>query len=65
MKDLVKRALRKAINRTSLTVIQFLTVLKEVETVINSRSLVYVSDGMFDYVHWAYIYFYKNTCLNA
>ena len=39
----MKRALRKLINRKSLTVIQLLTVLKEIETVIKSIPLVYVS----------------------
>ena len=39
----MKRALRKLINKKSLTVIQLLTVLKEIETVIKSISIVYVS----------------------
>ena len=44
--SLFKKALRKTINRKSLTVIQLLTVLKEVEAAINSRLLVYVSDDI-------------------
>ena len=38
---LVKRTLRKAIGRTSLTNEQLLTVLKDSEPVVNSRPLVY------------------------
>ena len=44
--ELVKRTLRKAIGRTSLTNKQLLTVLKESEAVVNSRPLVYVGDDI-------------------
>ena len=40
----VKRALRKSIGRLSLNLIQLHTVLLEVEAMVNSRPLVYVSD---------------------
>lgn len=43
---LVKRTLRKAIGRASLTNEQLLTVLKEAEAVVNSRPLVYVGDDI-------------------
>ena len=43
---LVKRCLRKAIGKLCLTYEQLLTVLKEVEAVINSRPLVYVEDDI-------------------
>ncbi|XP_045206117.2 uncharacterized protein LOC123558303 [Mercenaria mercenaria] len=41
---IVKRTLRKAIGKQLLTCIQLQTVLKEVEAVVNSKPLVYVSD---------------------
>ena len=44
--SLVKRALRKSVNRQSLTYIQFQTVLKEIESTVNSRPLVYVCDDI-------------------
>jgi len=43
---LVKRALRKTLGRKLLTMVQMLTVLKEVEAVVNSRPLVYVGDDI-------------------
>ena len=44
--SLVKRALRKTINRKLLTCIQLQTVLKEVEATVNARPFVYVSDDI-------------------
>ena len=44
--SLVKRALRKTLNRKLLDYVQLQTVLKEVEATINSRPLVYVSDDI-------------------
>ena len=44
--SLVKRALRKLVNRQSLTYIQLQTVLKEIESTINSRPLVNVCDDI-------------------
>ena len=41
---LVKRSLRKAIGKLCLTYDQLLTILKEVEAVVNSRPLVYIED---------------------
>ena len=43
---LVKRSLRKAIGKLFLSYEQLLTILKEVEAIINSRSLVYVEDDI-------------------
>ena len=43
---LVKRSLRKAIGKLSLTYEQLLTTLAEVEAFINSRPLVYVDDDI-------------------
>ena len=43
---LVKRAMRKTIQRKLLTVIQLQTILKEVEATINARPLVYVGDDL-------------------
>ena len=43
---LVKRYLRKAIGKLCLTYDQLLTILKEVEAIINSRPLVYVEDDI-------------------
>ena len=43
---LVKRSLRKAIGKLCLSYEQLLTMLKEVEAVINSRPLVYVEDDI-------------------
>ena len=43
---LVKRTLRKAIGRSSLTNEQLLTVLKESEAVVNSRPFIYVGDDI-------------------
>ena len=42
MARLVKRALRKSANQRLLSYVQLQTVLKEVEAVVNARSLVYV-----------------------
>lgn len=44
--SLVKRALRKTLNRKMVDHVQLQTVLKEVEATINSRPLVYVSDDI-------------------
>ena len=44
--SLVKRSLRKAIGKLCLTYEQLLTVLKEVEAVVNARPLVYVGDDI-------------------
>ena len=43
---LVKRSLRKAIGKLCLTYDQLLTILKEVEAVVNSRPLVYIEDDI-------------------
>ena len=43
---LVKRALRKTLQRKLLSIIQLHTVLKEVEWVINTRPLIYVGDDI-------------------
>ena len=43
---LVNRSLRKAIEKLCLSLEQLLTILKEVEAVINSRPLVYVEDDI-------------------
>ena len=43
---LVKRSLRKAIGKLRLTYEQLLTILAEVEAIINSRPLVYVDDDI-------------------
>lgn len=40
--SLVKRALRKTVNRKLLSYVQLETVIKEVEAVVNARPLVYV-----------------------
>ena len=44
--SLVKRALRKSVNRQLLTYVQLQTVLKEIESTVNSRPLVYVCDDI-------------------
>jgi len=46
MVQLVKRSLRKAIGRTTLTFDQLNTVLIEVESIINSRPLTYIYDDV-------------------
>jgi len=43
---IVKRSLRKSMGRKLLTLIQLQTLIKEVEAVVNSRPLVYVSDDI-------------------
>ena len=43
---LVKRVMRKTIQRKLLTVIQLQTILKEVEATINARPLMYVGDDL-------------------
>lgn len=43
---LVKRALRKTLQRKLLSIIQLHTVLKKVESVINTRPLIYVGDDI-------------------
>ncbi|MCG8078604.1 MAG: hypothetical protein JAY75_20500, partial [Candidatus Thiodiazotropha taylori] len=43
---LVKRSLRKTLGRKLLTLIQMITVLKEVEAIVNARPLVYISDDI-------------------
>ena len=43
---LVKRTLKKAIGKASLTNEQLLTLLKEAEAVINARPLVYIGDDI-------------------
>ena len=42
----VKRSLRKAIDKVCLTIEQLLTFIKEAEAVINSRPLVYVDEDI-------------------
>ena len=44
--SLVKRALRKTLSRKLLDFVQLQTILKEVESTVNSRPLVYVSDNI-------------------
>ena len=46
MVGLVKRALRKTIGKRLLTYDQFNTVVKEAESVVNSRPLIYVGDDI-------------------
>ena len=46
MVQLVKRCLRKAVGRSTLTFDQLNTVLVEVEAIVNSRPLTYVYDDM-------------------
>ena len=46
MVQLVKRSLRKAIGRTTLTFDQLNTVLIEVESIVNSRPLTYIYDDV-------------------
>lgn len=43
---LVKRSLRKTLQRKLLTLVQLQTILKEVEAVVNTRPLVYVGDDI-------------------
>ncbi|XP_052809626.1 uncharacterized protein LOC128238092 [Mya arenaria] len=43
---LVKRSLRKSLGRKLLTTIQLQTLLKEIESVVNSRPLVYITDDL-------------------
>ena len=43
---LVRRALRKTLQRKLLSITQLQTVLKEVESVINTRPLIYVGDDI-------------------
>ena len=43
---LVKRALRKAIGRKLLTDVQFQTIIKEVQSVLNCRPLVYIGNDV-------------------
>ena len=43
---LVKRAMRKTIQKNLLTVIQLQTILKEVEATINARPLAYIGDDL-------------------
>ena len=43
---LVKRSLKKSIGRSMMNLVQIQTVLKEVESVVNSRPLVYVDDDV-------------------
>ena len=43
---LVKRSLRKSVGRNLLSDTQPETLLKEIETVVNSRPLVYIGDGI-------------------
>lgn len=43
---IVKRALRKSIGRKLLTLVQIQTLVKEVETVVNARPLVYVENDV-------------------
>lgn len=42
----VKRSLRKALGRNLFSLIQLQTILKEVESVVNTRRLVYVGDDI-------------------
>jgi len=46
MVGLVKRALRKTIGKRLLTYDQFNTVVKEAESVVNSRHLIFVGDDI-------------------
>ncbi|XP_053403034.1 uncharacterized protein LOC128558208 [Mercenaria mercenaria] len=43
---LVKRSMKKTIGRRLLTVVQLQTLVKEIESVLNSRPLVYVGDDI-------------------
>lgn len=43
---LAKRALRKTLGRKLLTLIQMQTLLKEIEAILNSHPLVYVSEDI-------------------
>ena len=52
---LTKRSLRKAIGRALLTVQKFVTILTEVEGVLNSRPLCYVDSESFDTISPAHL----------
>ena len=43
---IVKRSLRKSLGRRMLTLIQLQTLLKEIESVVNSRPLVYIDEDI-------------------
>ena len=47
---IVKKSLRKAIDKVCLTSEQLLTILKEAEAVLNSRPLVYVGEDINSYM---------------
>lgn len=55
---LVKQSLRKAIGKYRLTHDQRLTVLKETESIINSRPFVYVGDDIYSGVTLTPAHFY-------
>ena len=63
MVQLVKRCLRKAVGRNTLTFDQLNTVLVEVEAIVNSRPLTYVYDDM-EGVSYS-IPFHHPTCFMA
>ena len=44
--SLVKRSLRKSLGKSSLTTIQPLTIIKEIEAVLNIRPLVYLDNDI-------------------
>ena len=50
MVGLVKRSLREAIGKVCLTNEQLLTLLIEVEAVVNSRPLVYIGNDINSYM---------------
>ena len=43
---MIKRSLRKSLGKSSLTTIQLLTIIKEIEAVLNSRCLVHLDNDI-------------------